>query len=1037
MTKIRLELLESRLVPAFTLVGTYPTEATTSPYGLSVADIFDNNKPDVLTLNSSSASSNTFKDATILPNTGGGVLGAATTVTAALAGATGDAVADLNGDGTPDLVAIGPSGSFPDGLTVYLGNGDGTFQPGTAYALPAKPTAIQLVDLRGIGRKDIVVMAGGSIDVLLSNGDGTFQPVQTYAVNAPNSVFAVGDLNGDGKPDIVTDATGGGVDVLLNNGDGTFTLPTAVATGVAGTPSALAIGDLNNDGFGDLVSVTAGNSMVNVDLGDGTGNFAAPKSYAAVNGLSSVTLGDVNYDGNLDIVAGSTGTAAAPQNQIAVLLGNGDGTFQAPVTYTAGASPSDIVLQDVNNDGAVDIVAANQGAGSVTVFTNTTPAPSVPTTLQVAATPVVDTAGQTVAVTVTAKAGTVTAAAFTDTIHFTSTDPQAVLPPDYTFRLADAGVHTFDVTLKTAGAQSITVTDASQSLSGTAPVTVAPAAAADFALSGVSGTFGAGESKVLTVSVTDAFGNVIAGYTGTVQFTSNDPQAGLPADYTFTAADAGTHAFPMVFKTAGADSVTVTDTTTTTLTGTAAFTLVAAAPATAVAVFGSGQSAAVGTAFASPLSVHVADIFGNPVPNLSVTFATPSGSAVTVPTATFGEAATVTTAATGVATSPTLTANTVLGTFNATATVSGLPTPVQFTLTNAPPPSPPTPPVSPSPPVSPAGPSPDLVGYPQFAVGADAGGSSTVNLYLPDQFVAQTVNPFPGFTGGVRTAAADFTGDGFADIAAGTGPGVSSEVVVLDGKTGNVLDTINPFESTFTGGVFVAVGDVNGDGVPDLIVTPDEGGGPVVVVYDGAALAKGQTVQLNRFLGIQDPNFRGGARAAVGDLTGAGYGDLIVAAGFGGGPRVAGYDGKSVASGVSTPTKVFADFFAFEPSLTNGVYVAFGDINGDGHADLIAGAGPGGGPRVTIFDGLSLLDNKTDPIANFLAGDPTNRDGVRVAVKNLDGSSQAGLIVGSGAGAGSHITAYLGKAILSNPSSPLSAYDFDAFPEFTGGVFVG
>src|SRR6185369_14277125 len=104
----------------------------------------------------------------------------------------------------------------------------------------------------------------------------------------------------------------------------------------------------------------------------------------------------------------------------------------------------------------------------------------------------------------------------------------------------------------------------------------------------------------------------------------------------------------------------------------------------------------------------------------------------------------------------------------------------------------------------------------------------------------------------------------------------------------------SPFESSYTGGVYVAAGDVTGDGVADIIVTPDEGGGARVVVYKGGTAA-GQTTPtfpvVANFFGIDDPNFRGGARATVADLNGDGVPDLIVAAGFGGGPRIAFFDG--------------------------------------------------------------------------------------------------------------------------------------------------
>src|SRR4029079_17897977 len=156
--------------------------------------------------------------------------------------------------------------------------------------------------------------------------------------------------------------------------------------------------------------------------------------------------------------------------------------------------------------------------------------------------------------------------------------------------------------------------------------------------------------------------------------------------------------------------------------------------------------------------------------------------------------------------------------------------------------------------------------------------------------------------------------------------------------------------------------------------------GPRVTVRsgkDGSLLAD--------FFGIEDPNFRGGARAAVGDVNGDGTPDLVVAAGFQGGPRVAVFDGKSLRPG-QAPVKLFNDFFAFEQTLRNGVFVACGDLDGDGKAEVIAGGGPGGGPRVTAFSGKGLVTSggaTLTPVANFFGGDPNSRDGIRVAVKDF------------------------------------------------------
>ena len=328
------------------------------------------------------------------------------------------------------------------------------------------------------------------------------------------------------------------------------------------------------------------------------------------------------------------------------------------------------------------------------------------------------------------------------------------------------------------------------------------------------------------------------------------------------------------------------------------------------------------------------------------------------------------------------------------------------------------------PPVVPQGSGPATV-----AVGADAGGGPTVTL-LDAQ--GRAVNTFLAFdsdyTGGVRVASADFNGDGVLDTAVATGPGVSVQVRVLDGKTQAELFRLSPFESAFTGGAFLSAGDLTGDGVPDLVVSPDTGGGPRVRVFSGAGFA-----QVADFYGIDDPAFRGGARTAVGDLDGDGVGDLIVAAGTGGGPRVAGYSGQSVTA--NAPTKMFADFFAFEQALRDGVYLTAVDVNRDGRAEIVTGAGPGGGPRVVAWDGRALVaTNSLTRDADFFAGDEANRGGVRVGPSDLNGDGQPDLVTGTGRG-GSAVGGY--QAISTTAGTPDADFEYTIFPEFKGGVFVG
>src|SRR5262249_54240825 len=147
------------------------------------------------------------------------------------------------------------------------------------------------------------------------------------------------------------------------------------------------------------------------------------------------------------------------------------------------------------------------------------------------------------------------------TVHFTSTDPLALLPADYTFTKSDAGVHTFNnVTLEKAGTQTVTVTDkASSAVSGTSgPVTVTPAAATHFLITAPASVT-KGVPSTFPVTALAAYGNVATGYTGTVHFTSSDTKGGLPADYTFTAANAGIATFAATFNTVGVQSLTATD----------------------------------------------------------------------------------------------------------------------------------------------------------------------------------------------------------------------------------------------------------------------------------------------------------------------------------------------------------------------------------------------------------------------------------------------------------------------------------------------
>ncbi len=164
-------------------------------------------------------------------------------------------------------------------------------------------------------------------------------------------------------------------------------------------------------------------------------------------------------------------------------------------------------------------------------------------------------------------------------------------------------------------------------------------------------------------------------------------------------------------------------------------------------------------------------------------------------------------------------------------------------------------------------------------------------------------------------------------------------------------------------------------------------------------------------------------------MTGDGVGDLVVAAGFGGGPRISVWDGTSLQDGAYT-LRPIGDFFGFEETLRSGAYVAAGGVSGDGRADIVLGGGPGGRPRVRVADPVPLA-----PAVAAGAGDPDDRGGVRLSVGDFDGDGLAD--VAAGGGATGRVAAYAGRSIRAGDSPPASLLDFDALPGLAGGVYVG
>src|ERR1700691_4652841 len=301
------------------------------------------------------------------------------------------ATGDFNGDGVLDVAAVCARGG-----AILLGNGDGTFQAAVNYAAGSVPSGVTVADFNGDGFADLAVANAGGVSVLLGNGDGTFQAAVNYTAGAGPAAVAAGDFIGNGKADLaVVNAADGTVGVLLGNGDGTF--QSAGTSAVGSNPQAVALGDLNGDGRPDLVVANNGANSASVLLGNGDGTFQAAVSYLAGANPQSVAVADINGEGQADVVVATPGSGS-----VSVLLGNGDGTLQTAVEFGAGSGPVSLAMADFNGDSVADVVAAGGSGNTAEVLLGGQAATSV----GLNATPNPSTAGQPVILT-----GTVTPAA--------------------------------------------------------------------------------------------------------------------------------------------------------------------------------------------------------------------------------------------------------------------------------------------------------------------------------------------------------------------------------------------------------------------------------------------------------------------------------------------------------------------------------------------------------------------------------------------------------------------------------------------------
>jgi uncharacterized protein (DUF2141 family) len=358
----------------------YATGCTTSVgscNALAVADLNGDGKPDLAFPVNNGVS--------ILLNAGSGSFGAATYYPSGIAGvfaAGGIAIGDVNGDKKPDVVVTASN----IGAIVYLNQGGGTFAvKGTVGSIPIYPTNnVVLADINNDKKLDIIVPDGfGDVFTFYGKGNGTFTAGPAYPLQACNDcsnfLAAVGDFNGDGTLDLLESNGINTSSVSLGRGDGTFQTSQIHDYTTVNQASNIVTADFNGDGFPDTAQSVTGasvNGKIGINLGSSHGALGAT-SYATASCTSNIALwvatGDVNGDGKADLVAALQGSANAgcQTNAVAVLEGLGTGRFKKAAYYPTGSTAQEeiVYLADVNGDGKLDIVTGNAD-GSISVLLN-------------------------------------------------------------------------------------------------------------------------------------------------------------------------------------------------------------------------------------------------------------------------------------------------------------------------------------------------------------------------------------------------------------------------------------------------------------------------------------------------------------------------------------------------------------------------------------------------------------------------------------------------------------------------------------------
>jgi len=358
---ITLSLLSPNIAATASPILSNPTRTDLAsgagPSAVAAASIHSTSAQDVIVANE------TDNTISIFPGNGDGTFAARTDFNVGKA-PVALLTADFNGDGNTDIAVVNETDAT---VTILLGNGDGTFRAAPLLTTGTGPSSIASADFNGDGFQDLAVTneADGTVSIFLGNGDGTFKTPATLAVAGGPHAITTGDFDGGGNVDLaVAQRAGGSVAIFLGNGDGTFVRKPDLS--VSGAPSGIVAKDLNADGHIDLAVSDSGTSTVSVFLGNGDGTFTAATQFATGQTPQAIVSADFNGDGIPDLVTADQGSST-----VSVLLGFGNGTFQTPLELNVASGPVALATGDLNFDTLPDLAVAANAANSVSVLINT------------------------------------------------------------------------------------------------------------------------------------------------------------------------------------------------------------------------------------------------------------------------------------------------------------------------------------------------------------------------------------------------------------------------------------------------------------------------------------------------------------------------------------------------------------------------------------------------------------------------------------------------------------------------------------------